>query len=442
MAIRRLKVSNFRSFNELDVELGDFNVLIGANASGKSNFVEVFRFLRDIRKEGLRNAVALQGGSRYMHNLRLGTTKALGIEISDIQKVTGMTYDTHHGMEFRDWVFPYHELTYSFSIDAASQNGRTHRDGWRILDDSVVRKFTVNSEYGDRLGEIDFLVWLDAKGLHNRVRVDTSLEERIEGKPLFRIHLPNDSLMFPQDRLLFESEYFNLILQDPDGFPTVKYRQDLGYYRGPLRDIDDMGIYCIEAKASQQARTVRAPAALTEEASNLVQILDRILADKDQRKTLLNLVRFLLPYINDVGVQDLTDGSLLFNVSEKYTTGERIPASLISEGTIAAIALVVVLYFEDSPLVVFEEPDRGMHPKLMSRVVEMMKEVSKEKQVIITTHHPEMVRYAGVENLLFVSRDKDGFSQISRPADKTMVKQFLANDIGLDQLYVDDLLEV
>ena len=76
MAIRRLKVSNFRSFNELDVELGDFNVLIGANASGKSNFIEIFRFLRDIRKDGLRNAVALQGGSRYIQNLRIGSDKA------------------------------------------------------------------------------------------------------------------------------------------------------------------------------------------------------------------------------------------------------------------------------------------------------------------------------------------------------------------------------
>ena len=83
-----------------------------------------------------------------------------------------------------------------------------------------------------------------------------------------------------------------------------------------------------------------------------------------------------------------------------------------------------------------------MHPKLMARVVEMMKEVSRHKQIIITTHHPEMVRYAGVENLLLVSRDKDGFSQISRPADKEMVKRFLENDIGIDELYVDDLLEV
>ena len=77
MAIRRLKVSNFRSFNELDVELGDFNVLIGANASGKSNFVEVFRFLRDIRNYGLSSAVAMQGGSESTLNLGVQTSKPL-----------------------------------------------------------------------------------------------------------------------------------------------------------------------------------------------------------------------------------------------------------------------------------------------------------------------------------------------------------------------------
>ena len=179
-----------------------------------------------------------------------------------------------------------------------------------------------------------------------------------------------------------------------------------------------------------------------EGATNLAPILDRLLADEAQRKTLTNLVRFLLPFIDDIGIQNLTNDSLLLYVTETYTDKTKLYAGLMSEGTIAAIALVVVLYFEDSPLVIFEDPDRGMHPKLMARVVDMMKEVSKEKQIIITTHHPEMVRYAGVDNLLFVSRDKDGFSQISRPADKTMVKQFLANDIGLDQLYVDDLLEV
>jgi AAA15 family ATPase/GTPase len=39
MTIKRIKVSNFKSFKNLDVELGKFNILIGANACGKSNFI-------------------------------------------------------------------------------------------------------------------------------------------------------------------------------------------------------------------------------------------------------------------------------------------------------------------------------------------------------------------------------------------------------------------
>ncbi len=48
MAIKRIRVRNFKSFKDLEVELGKFNLLIGANASGKSNFIRIFEFLRDI----------------------------------------------------------------------------------------------------------------------------------------------------------------------------------------------------------------------------------------------------------------------------------------------------------------------------------------------------------------------------------------------------------
>lgn len=48
MAIKRIHVKNFKSFKDLEVEFGKFNVLIGANASGKSNFIQMFQFLRDI----------------------------------------------------------------------------------------------------------------------------------------------------------------------------------------------------------------------------------------------------------------------------------------------------------------------------------------------------------------------------------------------------------
>ena len=47
MRIESIAVSNFKSFSKSEIELGQFNVLVGANASGKSNFVQIFKFLRD-----------------------------------------------------------------------------------------------------------------------------------------------------------------------------------------------------------------------------------------------------------------------------------------------------------------------------------------------------------------------------------------------------------
>ena len=82
MAIKRIEVKNFKSFKDLRVDLGRFNVLIGANASGKSNFVSIFRFLRDIVIWGLDNAVSLQGGVEYIRNINISSNEDLYIKVA------------------------------------------------------------------------------------------------------------------------------------------------------------------------------------------------------------------------------------------------------------------------------------------------------------------------------------------------------------------------
>jgi len=77
MAITKVKVSNFKSFDELEVELRPLNVVVGGNASGKSNFLEIFRFLRDLVTYGLENAISLQGGMEYLTNLQIGAARPL-----------------------------------------------------------------------------------------------------------------------------------------------------------------------------------------------------------------------------------------------------------------------------------------------------------------------------------------------------------------------------
>jgi len=65
MYIRRLRIENWKNFSKGDVRLSRRLFLIGPNASGKSNFLDIFRFLRDLclsKGGGLQQAIESRGG--------------------------------------------------------------------------------------------------------------------------------------------------------------------------------------------------------------------------------------------------------------------------------------------------------------------------------------------------------------------------------------------
>lgn len=72
MYVTRLKLQNWRNFKDIEVPLRERTYLLGPNASGKSNFLDVFRFLRDISKfqgGGLQKAIADRGGLQKLRCL-------------------------------------------------------------------------------------------------------------------------------------------------------------------------------------------------------------------------------------------------------------------------------------------------------------------------------------------------------------------------------------
>ncbi|MBI5235963.1 MAG: AAA family ATPase [Deltaproteobacteria bacterium] len=65
MIISHISLKNWRNFQNVEIKMGERVFLVGPNASGKSNFLDVFRFLRDIAKPeggGLQKAVNDRGG--------------------------------------------------------------------------------------------------------------------------------------------------------------------------------------------------------------------------------------------------------------------------------------------------------------------------------------------------------------------------------------------
>lgn len=87
MIISRIILKNWKNFKSVDVSLKERTFMVGPNASGKSNFLDVFRFLRDIAKPGggLQQAIIDRGGISKIRCLaaRKDPEIAIGIHISE-----------------------------------------------------------------------------------------------------------------------------------------------------------------------------------------------------------------------------------------------------------------------------------------------------------------------------------------------------------------------
>ena len=63
MKLDRIEVSGFKSIRELKLDLRPLNVLIGANGSGKSNFIAIFELLNHVVRGSFQLFVAKGGGA-------------------------------------------------------------------------------------------------------------------------------------------------------------------------------------------------------------------------------------------------------------------------------------------------------------------------------------------------------------------------------------------
>lgn len=117
MIVSRVVLKNWRNFQRVDVQMTDRVFLVGPNASGKSNFLDVFRFLRDIAKPGggLQKAVGDRGGITKIRCLAARSDPTVEIEVylsESVDKDPKWRYAIGIKQEVRGYRQPYltHEI--------------------------------------------------------------------------------------------------------------------------------------------------------------------------------------------------------------------------------------------------------------------------------------------------------------------------------------------
>lgn len=102
--VRRVRALNFKSIAKCDVSLGDLTFLLGANGSGKSNFLDILHFVKDALDGSLENALQTRGG------------------LSEVRRRSG-GHPTHFGVHLEFRLSDGRDGTYRFKIGAKPAGG-------------------------------------------------------------------------------------------------------------------------------------------------------------------------------------------------------------------------------------------------------------------------------------------------------------------------------
>jgi len=82
MIITKIQLRNWKNFGDVEAVCGKRVFIIGPNASGKSNFLDALRFLRDVAQDGFKRAVDVRGGIKSLRFLCARRPSHVGIVVT------------------------------------------------------------------------------------------------------------------------------------------------------------------------------------------------------------------------------------------------------------------------------------------------------------------------------------------------------------------------
>lgn len=164
MLATRLILKNWRNFRSVDVELGLRVFLAGPNASGKSNLLDVFAFLKDIAKPsgGLQNAVTERGGISKLRCLAARKYPDVEIEVHLADNGNEWSYAIGIKQEARGYRQPYlayERVTKGNQVLLERPDGSDSADRLRLTQ-THLEQINANAEFRDLVRFFDSVSYL------------------------------------------------------------------------------------------------------------------------------------------------------------------------------------------------------------------------------------------------------------------------------------------
>jgi predicted ATPase len=371
--IRTLYVQNLLSYgnDSREIRLQPLNVLIGPNASGKSNLIEVINLLRATPKD--LPAVIREGGG-------IGDWLWKGGADNPTARIEATVYYPDGPMALR----------YRIAFTMVGQR-------LELVDEAVENERPLNAY------EPDVFFFYRYQNGRPALNVRTTFDEQggvSEGRT--RRFLRREDLI-PDQSVLSQRK-------DPDQYPELTY---LGNQFDSLHLYREWNLGRFTAPRMPQKPDLPEDY-LLENASNLGLVLNDLQHRPGIRQLIVEKLRKFYPGVADVTTK-IHGGTVQIFIHEEGLR-QPIPATRLSDGTLRYLCLLTLLcHPTPPPLVCIEEPELGLHPDIMPTIAELLIEASRRTQLIVTTHSDALVSaLTEVPEAVLVCERDDGGSRLRR----------------------------
>lgn len=213
--------------------------------------------------------------------------------------------------------------------------------------------------------------------------------------------------------------------------------EDWAVFRG-------FGEKALENIHQAQAIEVVNPLRLKADGSNLASVLHSMANESqytDAHDHLQDIIRLAFPDFDSLKL--VTAGTGRVELQWRTKNRWQFPAQALSDGMLRFLGLAVLLNLPDMPpLIAIDEPEVGLHPRLIPLLAGMLKAASTRTQIVVTTHNPELLNAPDIalEDIVLVDND-DGETTLKRVEKDDYLEMWLRKYSGqFGRLWVMDKL--
>jgi predicted ATPase len=173
--------------------------------------------------------------------------------------------------------------------------------------------------------------------------------------------------------------------------------------------------------------------ALDETGENLASVLLSLFTNleyEEEREELLSFLRTAVPEFERLTPTPDPTGKYVVLQWREKDLGTTLSATDLSDGVLRLLALGVICCSPHPPsLICIDEPEIGLHPRLLSHVGGLLRRASERSQVIVLTHSPELLFGMPLESIA-VMRKRNGEAHVVWPKDHDILCEVLTEEVA------------